>query len=128
MTFMSKNEQHERKLKIGVLVSFAVIAIFWALLPVNFIFNSQSVCFHYKLLGLQCPFCGLSRAAYLLVHLQLAQAWQLNPLIFFIAWLYALEWATLTSIKLIPVIRKFSWWTGLGLVLLIYGMRLTGKW
>ena len=121
---MGKNDRQNRKLKIIVLASFAFISIIWALFPENIVFGSESVCLHYKWFGVQCPFCGLSRAGYSLLHFKLAEAWNYNPLIFYIGWLYALEWATLANTNVVMVIRKFSWWIGLGLVVLIYGIRL----
>jgi hypothetical protein len=121
---MSKNNTSDTKLKIIFLGSFAFLAIIWALVPESVVFKSAPVCIHYRIFGLQCPFCGLSRAGYCLLHLRLAEAWLYNPLIFFIAWLYTLELATFFHLKYIPVVRKTSWWVGLGLVVIIYVIRL----
>jgi uncharacterized membrane protein len=38
-------------------------------------------CFLHDRLFLYCPFCGGTRAVEALLHLQLAQAWQYNPMV-----------------------------------------------
>lgn len=40
-------------------------------------------CFFKLLTGWDCPGCGSQRAAYALMHGRIADAWQLNPFIFF---------------------------------------------
>jgi hypothetical protein len=121
---MGKNVKQNRKLRIIVLALFAFFALIWALLPEKIIFNSEAVCMHYKWLGLQCPLCGLSRAGYSILHLRPGEAWQYNPLIFYIIWLYVLEWISLMHIPFFMHVRKISWWVGLVLAIILYGIRI----
>lgn len=124
LTFMGKNIIQNTKLKGFVLAAFALLAGVWALFPENFVFGSTSVCLHFTLSGIQCPFCGLSRAGYSILHLNFLTAWQLNPLIYLILWLYILEWILLTRNIAVWNVRKISWWAGLVFVLTLYGMRI----
>lgn len=121
---MGKNEIQYRNLKMIVLLSFALLSVIWALLPGKIVFGSAPVCIHYKILGLQCPFCGLSRAGYYLLHLNLKEAWLCNPLIFWIGWLYTLEWMTFLNYSRVMKVRKLSWWTALVLVVAVYVPRI----
>lgn len=121
---MGIDNTQNRKLKPFVLSGIALLAIVWALLPSGVVFESESVCMHYRWLGLQCPFCGLSRAGYEMLHLNIQEAWHLNPLIFYICWLYALEWCTFFKLPFVSEIRKISWWIGLGLAIMLYGLRI----
>jgi hypothetical protein len=120
---MGMTDTQNRKLKAFVLGGFTLLAIVWALMPLNIVFNSQSVCLHYRWFGIQCPFCGLSRAGYEMLHFRLSEAWLYNPLIFYVGWLYTLEWGTLLNYPSIFRVRKISWWFGLGLMVTIYGVR-----
>lgn len=120
---MGMIDTQNRKLKAFVLGGFTLLAIGWALMPQNIVFNSEGVCLHYRWFGLQCPFCGLSRAGYEMLHFRLGEAWQYNPLIFYIGWLYTLEWGTFLNYPIIFRVRKISWWIGLGFVVIIYVIR-----
>lgn len=121
---MGKNVKQNTKLRIIVLALFAFLALIWASLPEKIVFNSEAVCLHYKWFGLQCPLCGLSRAGYSLLHLHPEEAWQYNPLIFYIVWLYILEWISLLQIPFFMNFRKISWWTGLAIAIVLYVIRI----
>lgn len=123
---MGKSLWPEIKLKSVFLFLFAVVAVIWATLPPSLVFTSESICIHYRLSGLLCPFCGLSRAAYDVMHFRLSDAWTLNPLIFYLIWLYAIEWLYLFNLPYIITIRKASWWAALGLVVILYSVRVLG--
>ncbi|MFW5886202.1 MAG: DUF2752 domain-containing protein [Bacteroidota bacterium] len=69
-------------------IKYLFISLFFLiflLLPDHFIFNDKiSFCLHKYLLGIQCPFCGMIRATYLLTHFDLIQSMQYNAAVIFL--------------------------------------------
>lgn len=70
---------------IYLIFILAILIIFY-LLPENIIFDASHLnsCFHQTILGFNCPGCGMTRASYLLLHLEIKNAIQLQPCVLFI--------------------------------------------
>jgi hypothetical protein len=49
--------------------------------PYDIIFNGKSFCLYKNLFGFECPGCGITRAAWLLIHLKFSGAFAMNKLI-----------------------------------------------
>jgi len=49
--------------------------------PYNVMFNGRSICLFKTFFGFECPGCGLTRAAWLLIHLEFSGAFAMNKLI-----------------------------------------------
>ncbi|MFB6342491.1 DUF2752 domain-containing protein [Saccharicrinis sp. FJH62] len=66
-----------------VILSLAVLAA--AFIPEHFFFDeSYSLCIHRSLLHIECPLCGMSRAAHELTRLRIASAISFNFNIIFL--------------------------------------------
>lgn len=66
--------------------------MFLALIPPRFVFNDQMpVCIFRYLTGIECPLCGMTRAGYELMHLNLADAFRSNPVSFLLPLLVMAE-------------------------------------
>ena len=68
-----------------LIIAFCIVAI----LDLTF----GSVCSSKLILGIPCPFCGLTRAGVALLSLDFKSAWEFNPLIYYISFLILL-WLT----------------------------------
>ena len=68
-----------------LIIAFCIVAI----LDLTF----GSVCSSKLILGIPCPFCGLTRAGVALLSLDFKSAWAFNPLIYYISALILL-WLT----------------------------------
>lgn len=101
--------------------------IFLLFIPRYWLFSGQSLCLHYRLLGIQCPFCGSTRGAYALLHADLLQALRLNFNILILALLYPLFVLRAFSDRawIIGTTRVILWVLLAGYIL-IYLARLTG--
>ena len=75
------NEPHQIMAKTHLIYAFLFFAFFGTIL---YFFNPESSiwfpkCPFYIITGYQCPACGLQRAAYQLLHLNLIEALRYNP-------------------------------------------------
>jgi len=63
-----------------VVICIALLVVMCAPFPVmsGSIF---SVCIHYRLLGVQCPLCGMTHAVHQFMHLRFISAIQYNPVV-----------------------------------------------
>jgi len=53
---------------------------FLALVPGNFLLQEKiTICMFRHFTGIECPFCGMTRACYDLIHLKFPEAFRLNP-------------------------------------------------
>ena len=62
------------------IVCYILIVALFALLPVS-LAESGSLCALYRATGVLCPACGTTRAMTNLCHLDLARAFQFNPML-----------------------------------------------
>ncbi len=51
------------------------------IVPETILFSETSLCLHYRIFGIECPFCGLTRAGYSFLHFQFSKGMHLNPAI-----------------------------------------------
>ncbi|HNZ28880.1 MAG TPA: DUF2752 domain-containing protein [Candidatus Goldiibacteriota bacterium] len=58
-----------------------VLLLCFYLVPHDILFSGKSVCLYKNLFGFECPGCGLTRAAWLFIHLKFQEAFALNKLI-----------------------------------------------
>lgn len=77
------------KVKIAVLIAIPIILL---LLPANFFDSGDSICISQRLLGLECPGCGITRAIQHFIHGNFAIAWQFNKLVVLVAPLLITLW------------------------------------
>jgi len=56
-------------------------------LPSEYLFSRPSICLHYRIFGVQCPFCGMLRAVNCFVHFDFIRSWQYNYNVFLMAFL-----------------------------------------
>jgi hypothetical protein len=110
-------------LKITVILGL-LSAIAFALMPQAWIFNDHIICptrwfFHFP-----CPLCGMTRAAWLFVHLQWKEAWMHNPGIFPLAVLFCIMIVAAWRGGRWGKILRRSVWGCIGLIVIIYMLRL----
>ncbi|MBN1187711.1 MAG: DUF2752 domain-containing protein [Bacteroidales bacterium] len=74
-----------RKIKLSIRDQYILVVVVGILLAVTAIIPEEKisdsglqVCLHYRILGFQCPFCGISRAISSLMHFHFGQAIQYN--------------------------------------------------
>lgn len=77
-----------------ILLLFLLAAIY--LLSYDTLFNGKNtVCIHNFIFGFQCPLCGMTRAVYQLMHLQLASAINYNFAVVLLPFYMGLDIATI---------------------------------
>lgn len=77
-------------LVLGVLVAIPIALL---AVPTSALESGRSLCLWKNLFGVQCPGCGITRAASCALHGRLADAWAHNPLIVIVGPLLAIVWA-----------------------------------
>jgi hypothetical protein len=102
-------ERHSNR-RITLLIA-AILALLLFLFGDLFL-GQQPVCLYHAVLGVPCPFCGITRSVYAFMHMQFAEAWAYNPLIFGLFVWYILE--IVDCIGLLPhwgntIIIGFRW-------------------
>lgn len=60
---------------IGLLVAGLLLIYF---LPEHCINSGNTLCIHYRITGLECPFCGFTRAIYSTLHFNILEAIHYN--------------------------------------------------
>ena len=50
-------------------------------MPETILFSDNPLCLHYRIFGIECPFCGLTRAGYSFLRFQFSKGMHLNPAI-----------------------------------------------
>jgi hypothetical protein len=110
-------------LKITVILGLLAVIVF-ALIPQSWIFGGQIICPTRWLFHFPCPLCGMTRAAWLLVHLQWKEAWMYNPGIFpLMVLFFIMIVAAIKGEKWLKIMR-WSVWGCMGLILIFYFLRL----
>jgi len=82
--------RYSRLLRFAVFILLPVILL---VLPAAFFDEGRSWCLSVILFNKPCYACGLTRAAMHLIHLDFADAYYFNPLIFAVFPLLAAQWA-----------------------------------
>jgi hypothetical protein len=114
---------------INRLITYLIILIILAVLyfiPDKFLFESRnSLCLHKMILGIECPLCGMTRAAHELMHLRFLSAFQYNFTIYLLSlFIIADVLDFLFHGKKLRVIRKISLISLLSGFGIIYVLRL----
>lgn len=67
---------HNQLIRLSIIFILLIIV---ALIPSEILFDeTQVMCIHYYLFGIQCPLCGMTRAVYQFIHLQFASGINYN--------------------------------------------------
>jgi Protein of unknown function (DUF2752) len=87
-----------KPLDLAMTMVFVLIPLTFLLLPTDFFDKGEAVCLSVRLLGLECPGCGITRATMHLIHLDVNGAIFYNilsfattPLIFWLWWTWFKE-------------------------------------
>lgn len=98
-------------IKYSIILYGILMLIF---IPADLIFDEQlSVCVFRHITGEECPLCGMTRAAYLLLRVKFCASAQYNPLVYFLPFLLLVE--VQNDCKVFPKvkIRRIVWYTAL---------------
>jgi hypothetical protein len=119
---------HAIKQKAFLIISILVVIVILFHIPREWIYdNSNSVCIHKSIFGIECPFCGMSRALYEMVHLNFNNAIQRNFVV--IPFVITIFCWTSTIVFKNASLRKVAWImtyiTATGFVI-IYVLRIIG--
>jgi hypothetical protein len=116
-----------KKQKILIFASSVVVLLIIFHIPREWIYDNPSLCIHKSIFGIECPFCGMTRAVYEIVHLKFIEAIRLN---------FAIFPFLLTTIFCIfsmpfhnPAIKKAAWimlYITAGCFTIIYCLRIAG--
>ena len=125
-----KSEGMEREINWNYLILVSIITAALLLLlfiPRELLFLKSSYCLHYRLLGVQCPLCGMTRGTYSFIHLYFSSAWKYNFNVFLLALIYPVFISRIFNSS--PWLKKIE--KGLLLLLgagflLLYILRLAG--
>lgn len=102
-TILNSFNKKDRILTITI-ITLVFIAIFF--IPENILLHSnRPACLHYKILGIQCPFCGMTRAVYEVLHLHIQEAIKYNFVVLFLFLWYIVE--------VVYVFFPFTFWVAL---------------
>ncbi len=123
-------KQYPKKLKQEIFLIILFITILFIIfhLPSGWIYNeSNSICIHKRLFGIGCPLCGITRAAYDIVHFNFAKAIKENfnvlPLtITLICWI-VYYFYPMSIIRKLCIIMLFVTLAGF---IIVYTLRLCG--
>lgn len=88
----------QKKKIISILILFLVLIIYHLL---SHLFNFGIPCIFYKITGLYCPGCGVTRMLFSLINLDFYQAFRYNPLVFILLILYIIYLIIKIIVKLL---------------------------
>lgn len=109
----------------GIILLIILIACVLLFVFGDTFLGSYPVCFYNKWLGIPCPLCGLTRAAFELMHFHFRLAWNFNPLIYPLLIWFGLETACYFRNKskwLFLLLRIYRFFL-VGLILLLLVLR-----
>jgi hypothetical protein len=107
----------------------AIAAVVVAVLLVLFVFDPATAlfypnCMFHSVTGLDCPFCGTSRALHQLLHGHFVAAWRLNPLVVvalpLIGAAVALRQGRGRGARFVASLNRPAWWWALLAVALVF--------
>lgn len=71
---------------------FLIVPAVLILLPADYFDQRESICLSVRLLNMECPGCGITRACMHLIHLDFYEAWKFNKLSYLVMPLSSLLW------------------------------------
>lgn len=90
------NTTREIKNQLFRIIILCLALLVFMSIPAKWLFcENQYLCLHYYLFGIQCPFCGMLRAVYQLMHFHFASALTYNFVVVFFPVYLLLDIATL---------------------------------
>ncbi len=82
-----------KKIKYSIfLTALLVIPLVLFILPSDYFDTGETLCLSQKLMGKECPGCGITRGVMHTLHLEFKTAWGFNKLTFFVLPLLAFYW------------------------------------
>ena len=110
-----------REITLLVAILAGMILFIWG----DLFLGKHEICLYHSWFGIPCPFCGLTRAVYELMHLRIVSAWNFNPLVFLLMiWFIAeLAYVILPIRNHLSVFLKVLRFVILGSVLLLLLIR-----
>jgi hypothetical protein len=109
----------------GITLSITAIAALLLFVWGDAFMGKYSVCLYNQWLGIPCPFCGLTRAVYEIMHLRFVSAYLYNPLVFLLILWYAIELAYFIANNnhMLYTFLKIYRWLLAGMTLLLLILR-----
>ena len=71
----------KRILRIAGLIVWLALPVFLICKPADYFDHGPTICLSKRLLDIECPGCGLTRAFQHFLHFQFHEAWSLNKLV-----------------------------------------------
>lgn len=108
----------------GIFILLFLIIYF---LPFNVLFNNDdfTLCLHKRILGFECPGCGMTRAVYMFLHFNFNEAMKLNFAVFtFFSFFAAHGFSLFVDNKYILKIRLFFLYVFTISIIIIYCVRI----
>lgn len=130
---MKDKKGHRVKLTLTTKsISLTILGLILALIflvPPEILFNDNvGLCLHKKLLGFDCPGCGMTRAIHSFLHLDFFKAANLNYAVFGLFPLLITQTVfQLTDIQELKIIRKLTFYAFIALLTGIYILRIIAQ-
>jgi hypothetical protein len=123
-----KNNLQSNNLILYSRIILALGLIFLFFIPDDYIYKSNSLCIHKKILGFDCPGCGITRALHALLNLEFQTAFNYNFSVFALFPLILIEIIILhKSYSLLFNIKKYIYQILCFLLFIIYFIRISKK-
>jgi hypothetical protein len=110
-------------IKYSIIIS---AVLFLMLVPPGIIFrDGASLCIFKNITGMDCSLCGMTRASFEMIHLNPFEAFNLNPLIFFLPVILVVEILfDIYKSRILKKIRRIVFILFLISLLVLFGVRL----